>query len=251
MAIVGPGSFFKAHIDTPQSPKMFGSLVVILPTKHKGGTLHLRHQGQEWTFNSADLFSAQSSESPHAAFVAFFGNVEHKVSMVTSGYRVTLTYNLYFEEDKPSIIPSILPIDNTEGKIKRSLIKLLNDETFLPNGGLLGFSLSHLYPLDSTQDLNLDGLKSLRGDTNAITKWVRSRDKSLDKLGKFLKGADAAIKRAFESLSLDVSVKAVYKSDSMTGVARLLNGIADAGSLKIEDDIVMYQTMGCLFLTRI
>ena len=55
MAIVGPGSFFKAHVDTPQSPKMFGSLVVILPTKHEGGTLLLCHQGQEWTFKFSKL----------------------------------------------------------------------------------------------------------------------------------------------------------------------------------------------------
>ena len=38
MAIVGPGSFFKAHVDTPQSPKMFNSLVIILPTKHISGS---------------------------------------------------------------------------------------------------------------------------------------------------------------------------------------------------------------------
>ena len=36
---LGPGSFFKTHVDTPRSDKMFGSLVVVLPTRHaEGGT---------------------------------------------------------------------------------------------------------------------------------------------------------------------------------------------------------------------
>ena len=69
-AIVGPGSFFKSHVDTPKGFKMFGSLVVVLPTKHEGGSFSLRHHGREWIFNSADIVSPQNSESPRAAFVA-------------------------------------------------------------------------------------------------------------------------------------------------------------------------------------
>ena len=240
-AIVGPRSFFKAHVDTPQSPKMFGFLVVVLPTKHEGGTLLLRHHGQEWTFDSANIVSTPNSESPHAAFISFFNNVEHEVSMVTSGYRVTLTYNLYFGEDKQSIVPSMLPVDDTEIKIKRSLIKLLNDPKFLPDGGLLGFSLSHLYPINSTQNINLDELKSLRGAAvaGALRQWARSLDTNL--ISKYLKGADAAIKRACDSLSLDVSVKAVYESGSSDGVACLLGRVTDIGGCdRVEGDIVMY-----------
>ena len=69
-AIVGPGSFFKSHVDTPKGFKMFGSLVVVLPTKHEGGSFSFRHHGREWIFNSADIVSPQNSESLRAAFVA-------------------------------------------------------------------------------------------------------------------------------------------------------------------------------------
>ena len=50
-AIVGPGSFFKSHVDTPKGCKMFGSLVVVLPTKHEGGSFSFRHHGRGWIFN--------------------------------------------------------------------------------------------------------------------------------------------------------------------------------------------------------
>jgi hypothetical protein len=45
---LGSGSFFKPHVDTPRSEKMFGSLVVVFPTPHEGGALSLRHRGHEW-----------------------------------------------------------------------------------------------------------------------------------------------------------------------------------------------------------
>ena len=37
--IYARGGFFKAHVDTPRSEKMFGSLVVCLPTQFTGGEL--------------------------------------------------------------------------------------------------------------------------------------------------------------------------------------------------------------------
>ncbi|CAA7263512.1 unnamed protein product [Cyclocybe aegerita] len=75
--VYGLGAFFKAHVDTLRSDKMFGSLVVVLPTAHTGGSLIFRHQGNEWTFDSAKAVNEEST--PYAAFVAFFSDVEHEV----------------------------------------------------------------------------------------------------------------------------------------------------------------------------
>ena len=218
-AIAGLGSFFKSHVDTPKSCKMFGSLVVVLPTKHEGGSFPLRHHGREWVFNSADIVSPQKSESPRAAFVAFFDDIDHEVSVVKSGFRVTLTYNLYFGDDKFTIVASAID-DDTEAKIKKSLIALLNNQNFLPDGGLLGIGLSYQYPIN--------------------------KDTNLDKLCESLKGTDAAIKRACDSLSLKVSCKMVYHSKEMTGVACLLDGFADPG----EDDEVDEDSEDIAFFLR-
>jgi predicted nucleic acid-binding protein len=102
-------------------------------------------------------------------------------------------------------------------KIQESLVALLNNPSFLPDGGLVGFGLSHLYPIGSNQKFKI----------------------SLDELGESLKGTDAAIKRACDSLCLDVSVKMVYQSNETKGIACLLNQIGNPGYDKV-DDVIMH-----------
>jgi hypothetical protein len=81
---------------------MFGSLVIVFPSPHEGGALLLRHRGQEWTFDSGEaLSSAAAKDEPSIGYVAFFSDIEHEVTPVTSGHRITLTYNLYFDDGGP------------------------------------------------------------------------------------------------------------------------------------------------------
>ncbi|KAG5642982.1 hypothetical protein DXG03_001798 [Asterophora parasitica] len=129
--VYGKGSFFfKSHKDTPRGDAMFGSLVVVFPTAHEGGALVLQHDNKEWTFDSAALTKAE--EEPSVAYIAFYSDVDHEVTPVTSGYRVTLTYNLFFE-DKESY--------------ERYTTAALANPDFLPQGGYLGFGLSFKYPI--------------------------------------------------------------------------------------------------------
>jgi len=89
----GPGSFFKAHVDTPRSEAMFGSLVIVLPTNHEGGSLTFRHRGLEYSFDSAKAVALdENTTNPQVAYVAFYSDVEHEVSIVQSGYRVLTTF---------------------------------------------------------------------------------------------------------------------------------------------------------------
>ena len=177
----------------------------------------MRHNGREWVFNSADLVSPQNTESPRAAFVAFFGDIGHEVTEVKSGYRVTLTYNLYFGDDKSSIrSPTMLPIDDTEAKINKLFKALLNNPKFFPDGGFVGFSLPHLYPIAIGS----------RRNTNLL------------KIGKNFKVKDAAIKRVCGSLSLKISLKTVYNSN-IDWVYCLLDDNAVPGDQRIEGDILL------------
>src|SRR6201996_3395291 len=100
LSYLGKGSFFKSHKDTPRGEKMFGSLVIILPTKHEGGSLLLKHSSAHFHFDGASLLSPHLSEqgTQSFAYVAFYSDVEHEVAEVTSGHRVTITYNLYFND---------------------------------------------------------------------------------------------------------------------------------------------------------
>jgi hypothetical protein len=89
-------SYRKAgKMDTIDFMSHFGQ-VVIFPTPHKGETLILRHDGQEYTFDSG--LELSPNEKSSVGYVAFYSDVGHEVTIVKSGHHVSLTYNLYVYE---------------------------------------------------------------------------------------------------------------------------------------------------------
>jgi hypothetical protein len=159
---------------------MLASLVVVFPVRHEGGSLILRHENKEWIFDAATLLLDQQLSS--VAYVAFYGDVDHEVSMVNDGYRVTLTYNLYLEKVQPTL-PTV--ISSIESTFYNALSSALQDPDFLSEGGLLGFGLNFMYPIDPS------------------TTYLATLERDL-------KGSDAMIKQVCERLGLDASLKAIY-----------------------------------------
>jgi len=167
---------------------MLGSLVIVYPTPHKGGELVLRHKGREWTFDADSLTSSQPS--PSVAYVAFYSDIEHEVLKVSSGCRVTVTYNLYLagptlNKQVPSVVPDLRDISNLQSTLQR----LLKSPEFLPDGGTLGFGLAHQYPVTFKTEL-----KSMI---------------------EYLKGEDARVYRACTELQLKPSLRMVYDDDEL------------------------------------
>lgn len=154
---------------------MFGSLVIVLPTTYTGGSLHLRHNGEEYVHDSGK----ENLSSDQISWVTFFSDVEHEVKPVESGHRVTLTYNLHFCGE-PLSSPPALP----QEPILNALKAMLADQTALPSGGYLGFGLEHEYPI--------------------------SGNSSLPNLKKVLKGRDAALFNACQALGLNAQLKIIY-----------------------------------------
>lgn len=129
---------------------MFGSLVIVFPTSHQGGALKLRHRGEEWTFDSGKELASQNT--PSIGYAAFFSDIEHEVIPVESGYRITVTYNLYFSNNPSSNIirnPSV-----AETSFQEALSVLVVNPNVLPQGGNLGFGLRHEYPVNEETDLS-------------------------------------------------------------------------------------------------
>ncbi|KIM35886.1 hypothetical protein M413DRAFT_449513 [Hebeloma cylindrosporum] len=198
--VYGPGSFFKPHVDTPRGANMVGSLVVVLPTEHEGGSLLIRHREEEFSFDSADAIKKDGLRQAH--FVAFYSDVEHEVSVVTSGFRVTLTYNLHLITPNSSIAPEPNPPElSTAGfkeiceGLKASLLPLLASPTFLPDGGLIGFGLTHKYPFTIHTEIST--------------------------IKDYLKGTDVAFAKVCGDLGLNFALKAAYyESDNYSHLAK-------------------------------
>ncbi|TFY66002.1 hypothetical protein EVG20_g5085 [Dentipellis fragilis] len=177
--VYSEGSFFKAHQDTPRSESMFGSLVLVFPTPHKGGALVLREDEQEWTFDSAIALARQAGDTPSIGYIAFFSDVEHEVLRVESGHRVTITFNLYYADiETDSDAPATPALEAGT---------LLDDPTFLPDGGTLAFGMRHVYPIKDT----------------------------LKHIPKLLKGSDALVWRISEQLGLTPQVYLHYQEKHM------------------------------------
>ena len=111
------------------------------------------------------------------------------MTVVESGHRVSLTYNLYVtdavgQKDTLSVPPDSAIFN--ELNLKQALLDLLGEQRFLPEGGTIGFGLLHKYPVSKTKG-------------------------SLKSVLKCLKGSDAAIRRVCASLGLDLKPKVIYK----------------------------------------
>lgn len=222
--VSGEGDFFKAHKDTPRAENMMGSLVVVFPTVHKGGSLLLRQDGQEWTFDVEKMLADRTPEVPAISYVAFYSDVEHEVLPVTSGVRVTLTFNLYLEDKEPSA-PAVIAKTSNNGMptdmLKTALQNLLKDESFLPDGGLLGFGLRHKYAIPD--DYGTESRNSLR------------------KLADSLKGSDASIVRVCRNLSLDTNIRILYQprySDGLWMTDQIIPD--DVVNEEVEEEIQEY-----------
>ncbi|TFK63427.1 hypothetical protein BDN72DRAFT_847639 [Pluteus cervinus] len=188
------GSFFKAHRDTPRRRDMFASLVIVFPTPHEGGKLLLRHDTEEWAFDSTQVLAG--TQTPSAAFIAFYSDVEHEVTTVEAGHRVTLTYNIYrggldpednnkFVANKAEIgsgpsgagnlkgIPHIQSARKPSASLlKANITNLLLAPTCLPRGGYFGFGLRFMYPAFGGKEFDLqEMMKQLKG-SDAIIKQV-------------------------------------------------------------------------------
>jgi hypothetical protein len=207
----GKGSFFKPHKDTPRGEHAFATLVVALPTPHKGGALVLRYRGKEWRFDSSKILHDQWCQGlTSVAYIAFYGDVEHEVEVVESGHRITLTYNISFATGKEGTgAKRLSTINPGENAFEETLAQLLMDPSFLPGGGNLGFGLRHQYPISYDRDAHI---AAGEGRYDRLEDFVTER-KVLPRLEQRLKGWDAIVKRICTNLGLDAHLRVIYKTE--------------------------------------
>ncbi|KAB5542402.1 hypothetical protein GE09DRAFT_1244641 [Coniochaeta sp. 2T2.1] len=179
-----PSGKFLPHVDTPRSPNQFGSLVVCLPLVHEGGQLIVRHKGRDFTFD----FSTAAGDADPASirWAAFYSDCEHEVNEVTSGHRVTLTYNLYAVRGNESLTGHCPSLDASHLPLYHGVEALLQDGRFMKDGGYLGLYCNHAYAYTTA---------------------------SGDLLPDTLKGLDMVVWETFKALGVGLSVKPVIAVD--------------------------------------
>ena len=99
LLVYAPGDFFTGHRDSEKADRMFGTLVVALPSAHSGGDLQVRHAGREVLFEWAE------TDPVDLRWAAFYADCQHEVRPLHEGFRVVLIYNLIREEGGTLLVP--------------------------------------------------------------------------------------------------------------------------------------------------
>jgi len=155
---------FKQHKDTPRSDEMVGTLLIFFPSLYNNGSLVLEHKGISKQFQ----FGSNKDEKK-LHWVAFFGDVDHEVQRMWSGVRVTLAYTLNRGDFSPEEKP-VLTFEDQTKELIQLFQQAMQDKSFLPKGGELGFPCYHLYTngqvfkdADAEDAMDLKRIQKLKG----------------------------------------------------------------------------------------
>lgn len=162
---------------------MAGTLTFCLPSRFTGGELIVRQDQHEVTVDWATEVLKDGKGSIHWCFL--YSDCQHEVLKVTSGYRVTITYDVF--EWKVNSGNTLLTTDSRATHLKEYLMR---SESFLERGGTLGFGLKHVYPEEDFF-------------------WAFSQGSETP-----LKGVDRALMTAITQLGLTWKFQAVYDPDT-------------------------------------
>ncbi|KAI1433390.1 hypothetical protein GGR50DRAFT_504883 [Xylaria sp. CBS 124048] len=149
------GSFFKPHKDSEKAPGMIATLSLCLPSRHKGGEVHLSHAGKKYVFDT--------SQAPFdVTALAWFSDVTHEIKPILEGHRLVLIYNIIRTNNGASSARSLVRQDQM---LQGALAKLNTRDSTLER---LLYFLEFKY---SQANLRMDHLK---GRDRAICHALRA-----------------------------------------------------------------------------
>ncbi|KAJ7102727.1 hypothetical protein C8R44DRAFT_988104 [Mycena epipterygia] len=141
----------KESISDDESDPKIGDFIAILPSVFEGAQLQLRHAGHTKSLN----FAHQSKLS--TSIVAAYSGVEHTLSGVTSGYRLSLVYDMVQPMTHAGYRPTLPEMQGATQKLHNILLSWKQDSSgSAPES--LACLLQHKYP-----DTSNFGAKSLIG----------------------------------------------------------------------------------------
>lgn len=152
LLIYMPGQVFRAHQDSEKSDGMIATLIVVLPSEFTGGELVVDQHGDKRIFD----FSENSPKSLN--FVAFYSDCYHEIKEVRTGYRLALTYNLFFKPNSTTLkTRRNVEIENVVEKYFHHGQKSTRDYD-IPRPQWLVYLLDHEYTRSSLDWYHLRGI---------------------------------------------------------------------------------------------
>jgi hypothetical protein len=126
--------------------------VVSLPSDHEGGQLAVRNAGNEVVFDWSK--SANTTDTtPCIKWAAFYSDCQHEVLQVTSGHRITLTYNLYVTRGAGHLAGFATALDATTLPLYKTIQTALEKPDFFPKGHVIALAHARVCPHHETHQL--------------------------------------------------------------------------------------------------
>ncbi|KAJ7187173.1 hypothetical protein C8R46DRAFT_981462 [Mycena filopes] len=146
---------YKEPIDDDESNMKIGDFIVVLPGTFEGAQLQLRHAGQTKSLN----FSHQSGLS--TSVIAAYSGVEHTLSAVSSGYRLSLVYDIVQPITHAEFRPTLPEMQGATQKLHNIMLSWKQDAAGdAPQ--FLACLLQHKYPRTTNfRDKSLTGADAL------------------------------------------------------------------------------------------
>jgi len=162
LLVYDKGSFFLPHRDGEKLDGMVATLVIALPSVHRGGELIVSHESQSQTIEMKGAASGLE-----CSYAAFYADCEHEVRPVTSGYRLCLTYNVTLNKSRrkrgvtaPSYATATTQIvdalQDWTASARTARCQEMADDSSQADGTRLAVTLAHDYTPDG---LSIDHLK--------------------------------------------------------------------------------------------
>jgi hypothetical protein len=168
------GGHFERHKDTPVSPAHVGTLIVGLPIAHTGGAFRI--DGLAGT----DVIDWSGPIHETVRWVALYSDLDHSISPVTSGSRVTLVYEL----SRSGRVNDNPVYERHVAALRTSALEMP------PQGPLMIACAHHVIGLDDPQPQSIDSLRGTdrviadilveRGIRVAVRTCVVARDSEQD-----------------------------------------------------------------------
>ena len=176
--VYGVDGHFVRHKDTPRGDRMFGSLVVCVPFPFQGGELALEQGATEAVF---DFASDIAAEPGALAWAAFFADVDHQITNVSRGHRVTLSYALRLGKSKAPAKPARSPASDGFYAL---FAEAARDPALCDGGAVLRIPCLHQYETaagaPSVRNVDMELLRDLKGRDRDVARAALSASRAVE-----------------------------------------------------------------------
>ncbi|KAF5488401.1 hypothetical protein CGCF413_v012419 [Colletotrichum fructicola] len=135
---------------------MIGTLVVVLPSEHQGGDVHVSFGSDVRSFSTAPFSTFDITA------LAWFSDVSHEVKELVSGYRLALTYNIVQQTGEPQSAAFLGQQAQEVKKMLRQWVNNFPEEDFL------------VYPLDHKYSESTVSVQNMKGRDKAVCKVLQN-----------------------------------------------------------------------------